>query len=137
MFPEPRTTVATGVGFFIPRADSDEQAEHIYDAIRKFAHDTLGWYAGDARIYRIRFEDQPHKAGRRRVPRREVVAEVGKDCPLTRQLVVAILDSNTYLICTPSRGFLRGEPILVGKDTVREATLFDPDAPIGPHRPSE
>jgi len=40
--------------------------------------------------------------------------------------VLAILESNAYLICTPNRGGLRGESILVGKDEVSFIADFAP-----------
>jgi hypothetical protein len=31
------------------------------------------------------------------------------------EIVVAILESNAYLVCTPNRGVLRDVPMMVGK----------------------
>jgi len=40
-------------------------------------------------------------------------------------MLIAILESNTFLLCTPNRGVLRGEPIMVGKREVDYITDFD------------
>ena len=50
--------------------------------------------------------------------------EVGKPDPRNNELVIAILKSNTYLVCTPNRGVVRGIPILVGQDKVERTTDF-------------
>lgn len=39
--------------------------------------------------------------------------------------VVAIFRSNAYLVCTANRGVVRGLPILVGRDEVRNLVLFE------------
>ena len=50
--------------------------------------------------------------------------EVEKPNPRNNELVIAILESTTYLVCTPNRGVVRGMPILVGQDKVERATDF-------------
>ena len=52
-------------------------------------------------------------------------ATVGEIEPLGGETVVAILDSNTYLVCTPNRGVLRGMPIMVGKQEVFDVEDFE------------
>ena len=100
--------------FFVPSADSEKAAEDIYQATKKFAAENCGPVT-DRRIQTINFRDKG----------KAVTAEVGKIEPITGETVVAILESNTYLVCTPSRGVLRGVPILVGKHEVSSVTDFD------------
>jgi hypothetical protein len=52
---------------------------------------------------------------------------VGEPEEVTGEPVIAILQSNCLLICTPSRGVFRGMPILVGEDEVSYVEEFDPD----------
>jgi hypothetical protein len=52
-------------------------------------------------------------------------AEVGKPETPNGELVLAILESNTYLVCTFNRGVKRGMPFLVGKDEAWEVKYFD------------
>jgi hypothetical protein len=70
--------------------------------------------------------------GTRRIFRRRYIhngktltAEVGQAEPLTGEPVLVILDSNPYLVCTPSRGVTRGTPVLVGRHAVLDAVNFD------------
>jgi len=46
----------------------------------------------------------------------------------TGEQLVAILESNAYLLCTMNRGVARGEPILVGKSEVVRIEDFNADA---------
>ena len=55
--------------------------------------------------------------------------EVGKPDPHNHELALVILESTTYLVCTPNRGVVRGIPILVGKDKVEKTTDFEIDEP--------
>jgi len=56
---------------------------------------------------------------------KEYSAEVGKQDPRTGELVIALLESATYLVCMPNRGIMRGEPMLVGKDEIRNVEAFE------------
>ena len=38
--------------------------------------------------------------------------------------MIAILESNSYLVCTQNRGVVRGMPILVGREQKNEVTEF-------------
>ncbi|MGO9085949.1 MAG: hypothetical protein ACLQBK_12035 [Candidatus Sulfotelmatobacter sp.] len=101
--------------FFVPSAENEQRAEDIRDATKKFAADTLGWQVTDRRIQSISFQDKG----------KSVQAVVGKIEPITGETVVVILESNTFLLCTPNRGVLRGMPILVGKNEVTSVSDFD------------
>ena len=106
--------MATAVKFFIPKAKDDAQAEEVWESIKKFAKKTLEWDVSDRRIFSIAY----HKHGE------DYYVEVGKPDPRNGELVIAILKSNTYLVCTPNRGVLRGIPMLVGGSELTEATDF-------------
>lgn len=105
--------------FFVPAADSPDEAEKVWQATRQFAKDNLGWEVGDRRIFRL----SGIHAGER------IVCEVGKAEPYGGEVVVAILESNAFLVCTANRGVLRGEPILVGTSEVDSVIDFDAPKP--------
>ncbi|MDE0484166.1 MAG: hypothetical protein OXI67_16425 [Candidatus Poribacteria bacterium] len=106
--------MAAEVKFFIPKAKDDAQAEEVWESIKKFAEKNLEWDVSDRRIFSIAY----HKHGE------DYYVEVGKPDPRNGELVIAILKSNTYLVCTPNRGVLRGMPILVGGSELTEAVDF-------------
>jgi hypothetical protein len=56
---------------------------------------------------------------------KEYYNEVGKVDKESGEVVIAILDSVTYLVCTPNRGVLRGAPIMVGKEEVHNVISFE------------
>lgn len=105
--------------FFVPGAASSEVALKAWEAFRQFARDTLGWPVTERKIFSIRYRhnDEEHRA------------EVGWIFKPTREAVLAILESDAYLICTENRGGVRGEPILVGKEEVLSVTDFDVSSP--------
>lgn len=101
--------------FFVPACDSAEEAEKVWEATRTFAQENLGWEVGEKRIFRI---TGVHDG-------KAIDCEVGKAEPYEGNTVIAILESNAYLVCTPNRGVLRGEPILVGRQEVDSVIEFD------------
>jgi hypothetical protein len=102
--------------FFIPGASSPEMAEEIYQGTKKFAAETKGWRVTDARILSIAFKDGAYA----------VRATVGYHEPCEgREVVVAILESGSYLVCTKNRGVSRGEPYMVGKTEVTDVEFFE------------
>ena len=106
----------TEVKFFIPKTKDDAQAEEVWESVKKFAEENLGWDVSNRRIFSITY----HKHGK------DYYVEVGKPDPRNGELVITILDSDTYLVCTPNRGVLRGMPILVGVSELREVMDFPP-----------
>jgi hypothetical protein len=59
-----------------------------------------------------------------------VEAIVGEREPFEGEPVFAILESHqTYLVCTPNRGVLRGMPYMIGKHEVSHVEEFDPPQP--------
>jgi len=102
--------------FFMPACTTDDKAEFTYNAIKLLAKKTVEWDVTDRRIFRIEFQ---HKG----IP---YEAEVGKVTDFNREMVVAILESHTFLICTTSRGALSGAPpIMVGKEHTRNIEDFE------------
>jgi len=104
--------------FFVPACDSAEEAEKVWEATRTFAQESLGWEVGEKRIFRITGVHDGKAIG----------CEVGKAEPYEGNTVIAILESNAYLVCTANRGVLRGEPILVGREEAGSIIEFDTDA---------
>lgn len=102
--------------FFMPACTTDDKAESTYNAIKLLVKETVGWDITDRRIFRIEFQ---HKS----IP---YEAEVGKVTDFNREMVVAILESHTFLICTTSRGALSGAmPIVVSKENTRSTEDFE------------
>ena len=111
--------------FFVPEMTDAEQAEQVWQAAKKFAEQTLGWKVTDRRIFRLSYIHGGES----------YEAEVGKsqhreDSSGRRRLsggepVMMILESNAFLICTPTRGVLSGMPILVGQEEVTWAEDFE------------
>ena len=106
--------MTTEMKFFIPKAKDDAQAQEVWKSVKKFAEDTLDWEVSDRRIFSITY----HKHGK------DYYVEVGKSDPRNEELVIAILESVTYLVCTPNRGVLRGMPILIGQSELKDITDF-------------
>jgi hypothetical protein len=111
------------VQWFVPGFPDRQAASDLIEAARKFAKDTIGWPSNDSRIYRMKYK---HNG-------KEYDLEVGKNCvevihpgeePRT-EILMCILESTTYLICTETRGVLSGVPILVGRDEVVHIEYFD------------
>lgn len=76
--------------------------------------ETLRWPFSDRRIFSLRYRHDGVEA----------IAQVG-ECDIGGEIVLAIFESVTYVVCTPNRGAFRGEPILVGKEEVSDVIVFD------------
>jgi len=100
--------------FFVPEAENETEALSVWKATRKFAEETLGWEVSERRIFRISYRHDG----------KAYSVEVGKPDPRIGEVVLVILESNTYLVCTPNRGVLRGMPILVGRNEVERTADF-------------
>jgi len=99
--------------FFVPGVKSEEGTEKNIARIRKFAEKTTGAALTERRIFRISYQCEGE----------EMSAEVGKPEPSCGEPVIAILEADAFLICTPSNGVLSGAPVRVEKkeaDTVEE-----------------
>ncbi len=109
--------MTTEIKFFIPKAKDDTQAQEVWKSVKKFAEETLDWEVSERRIFSITY----HKHGK------DYYVEVGKPDPRNGELVIAILESITYLVCTPNRGVIRGMPILIGQSELENITDFLPN----------
>lgn len=93
--------------FFIPFADSEETAQHVYAAIRE-TMTKVAFQPSDRRVYRVAYR---HNG-------RDLVATVGER-DIDGETVIAILEAFNpgpiYMICTRDRGVVRGDPILAGE----------------------
>lgn len=95
--------------FFIPFAESEEQAERIYSHIKEFLKTEYSRFSTDERIYSIEFT-------RDGVNYKETV---GQPSQVNGEVVIAILQCNgIYHICTNNRGVARNEPMLASADDV-------------------
>jgi allophanate hydrolase subunit 1 len=104
--------------FFIPDVNDEQLAVKTYQAIITFAKDTLGWNVSNRKIFQINYKhnSEYHEA------------EVGKNNDTNGEKIIAILESNAYLVCTPSRGVIRGMPILVGIEEIFNIIDFEESA---------
>ena len=101
--------------FFIPGNHTPQRAEEIYEYIVGFVKELIGCEIEPARIYSLTYT---------RDGQRFTVTVDGQE-PRTGQVVMAILRSNDYLICTPSHGVRRGEPLQIGLSEVDEIEYFE------------
>ncbi|MFC1954028.1 hypothetical protein ACFLU7_00520 [Chloroflexota bacterium] len=102
--------------FFIPKVNDQELAEKTYQSIVQFAKGKLLWDIAERRIFHISYN---YKGKRHET-------QIGQINDTNREEVIAILESNAYLICTPTRGVLQGMPILVGAEEVICVNDFEP-----------
>lgn len=108
--------------FFLPCATDDRMAEEALAAIRQFVTSQIGGLT-PRRIYRLKYT---HK-------RKTWTATVGR--VHEREEVFAIVETigtheGLFAICTPTRGVVRGVPILVGKKQALEIEDFEPADPL-------
>ncbi|MBN3886730.1 MAG: hypothetical protein V7K64_02170 [Nostoc sp.] len=101
--------------FFVPVAKDDIKAEQVYSALAQ----SLQAPITEKRIWKLQWRDR----------KIDMECEVGK--PLSssyqtgKELVLAIFEcENLYKICTLTRGGVKGEPILVGKNSQSSAIYF-------------
>ena len=106
--------MTTETKFFIPKVKDDAQAQEVWESVKKFAEETLDWDVSDRRIFSIAYQ----KRGE------DYYVEVGKPDPRNKELVVAIFESITYLVCTPTRGVLHGIPLLIAESELTDITDF-------------
>ncbi|MBE9104636.1 hypothetical protein IQ229_06690 [Nostoc cf. edaphicum LEGE 07299] len=101
--------------FFVPAAKDDIKAEQVYSALAQ----SLKAPITEKRIWKLQWRDREI----------DMKCEVGKPLPSSyqtgKELVLAIFEcENLCKICTLTRGGVKGEPILVGKNSVSSATYF-------------
>jgi hypothetical protein len=103
--------------FFLPHAKDFVQAEETYQAIKKNVEgDTFP--TERKRYYEIFYRHNGQ----------DMHARVGENDPLEREPVIAIFrakhSGGPFMVCTPNRGVVRGEPILASGDA--RAIEFEP-----------
>ena len=118
--------------FFVPHAESAEQAEKVWKATKKFLEQDGGYRVTERRLYAVNYSHNGRKY-------RDVVGGLSQ---LAGEEVLVILeDSNVFLICTKNRGVLRGGPVMAGRHWDAQETEFDAlpagDAPPSTDRPTE
>ena len=102
--------------FFVPAAQNDQNAEKVVVAAKKFAKMTMGWDTTERKIYGLKYRHDG----------KDYTAMVGDNEPRTGEMVIVILESDpVFLVCTPNRGLIRGEPMLVGKNEVSSVIDFE------------
>ncbi|MEH2461061.1 MAG: hypothetical protein V7K34_27885 [Nostoc sp.] len=99
----------------MPAAKDDIKAEQVYSAIAQSVKAPIT----QKRIWKLQWRDNEIN----------MECEVGKALPPSyqtgKELVMTIFEcENLYKICTLSRGGVKGEPILVGKNSQSSATYF-------------
>ena len=104
--------------FFIPNIESIEEAEKQYRTTKRVIEYHFGPVL-ETRIRSIRFHENGETI-------RAIVGE--REPSKRREIVIAIFElkrKSSYLVCTPTRGMLRGLPFLVEKVEVRHVEQFD------------
>lgn len=100
--------------FFIPLAKNKEEAESVYSNIADFINVPVT----DERIFSITYKHNDQT----------MVATIGEDVDTYYKepvpVVIAIFKGNPYKVCLRDRGVARGEPILVGEDSVISVGTF-------------
>ncbi|MDZ8092110.1 MAG: hypothetical protein RMZ42_09220 [Nostoc sp. DedQUE05] len=99
----------------MPAAKDDIKAEQVYSALAQ----SLKAPITEKRIWKLQWRDREI----------DMECEVGKALPSSyqtgKELVLAIFEcENLYKICTLTRGGVKGEPILVEKNSQSSAIYF-------------
>jgi hypothetical protein len=100
--------------FFVPE-NGPVQSEDLYQWIVRYVQAMLDCRIEPARIFSITYTCEGQ----------QMVATVGETDPRTGQLIIAILRSDDYLICTPYYGVRRGEPIRVAASDAGKVEFFE------------
>jgi hypothetical protein len=91
--------------FFVPAAESPEQAESVWQATHAFMT-SQGFNPTSRRIYSMQYR---HNG-------KECFDKVGEMDRYGHEMILVMLETpSVYLCCTGNRGVVRGEPILTGK----------------------
>jgi len=101
-------------------------AEDVRHEIKKFVEKNMYWKITSKEIKAI----WVHPRSEHKRIYDDIKIEVGEyldnrmsDTP--NEKVMAIFESNTFLVCTPNRGVLRGMPYLYGKEEVYKVEEMD------------
>ncbi len=92
--------------FFVPFADTAETGEEVYASVKAFMT-KVAFRPTERRVYRVAYR---HNG-------RDYVSTAGDKEP-EGETVIAIFETFNptplYMICTPTRGVVKGDPILAG-----------------------
>ncbi|MEQ1761736.1 MAG: hypothetical protein ABL984_01190 [Pyrinomonadaceae bacterium] len=110
--------------FVIPAAEDAKAAEHLYNAIKKFAVLQTRLRLTERRIFRIEYM----------IDGLRHFAEVGKTNQAVGEQVFAILETETrsYLVCSPNRCVYRNDPMLVEARLIRHVLYFEEEIDVEP-----
>jgi hypothetical protein len=100
--------------FFVPES-GPVGSEDLYQWIVRYVQAMLDCRIEPVRVFSLTYT----------VEGQQVVTTVGEPDPRTGQLVMAILRSDNYLICTPYYGVRRGEPLRVAASDVSQVQYFE------------
>jgi hypothetical protein len=100
--------------FFVPESGS-VGSEDLYQWIVRYVQAVIDCQVGPARILSLAYTAEG----------RQWESTVGEPDPRTGQLVMAILRSADYLICTPYYGVRRGQPLRIASSDVTQVRYFD------------
>ena len=103
------------MNFFVPKAKDEKEAEEVYNDIKQFVSKSMQWKITNRRIFKIKYYHDG----------KDHYAEVGKASTVNGETVLAILESNAFLVCTPSRGAFKGQPIMVGGSEIVSIIDFE------------
>lgn len=102
--------------FFVPYTKDKTEAETVYAAFAEFNNVPIT----KRRIWKLKWEHNGI------INRAEVGQSIIGDSRFGGEPVLAILELSTlYMICTPNRGGIKGEPILAGKNVDSIVTYFE------------
>ena len=105
--------------FHIPDTSSQEEADETYERIVRWIERLRG-PVQDRRIYEIEYYDGDND--------RTDCIQIGDVVPQVGERAIAILQSkqrDMFMICTPTRGVIKGGPIMIGDRNVRSAIEFE------------
>jgi hypothetical protein len=88
------------------------------EALVRHAEDVTGWQVRDTHINSIVVNNPPRGITNVRIAEGDRLSPPLSDTP--NEVVLAILESNAYLVVTPTRGGVRGAPYLYGASEVAE-----------------
>ena len=98
------------------------QLPEVREALRKFAEETTGWDVKDPHIKSITVRTSRHGGDLVRIAVSDMITDPTV-ANQTGERVLAIFESNAYLVVTPNRGGVRGEPYYFGRSKVVSVEL--------------
>lgn len=104
--------------FFIPKAETPQDEQEIYTALKKGVE---GWAQATVSGRKVHSISYRHNG-------KDRFATVGEIDPIQNELVLAVFfepGRRVYHVCTPNRGLFAGPAILVGSEEIHEIVDFD------------